>query len=443
MNRRVKTFAILGAILVLAASLRVFTFYLPHNHGDQIFYLGLAMKLEKFGLKGYNLQGIDVLSNEYFVAVTPSENSTKGNLLEGLEKENIFYYSQEPLSKMPPAFSYLLMMSHKIFSREKLFVAVDKNLGPDVVFVRPQIFLKTQFYAVWISFAFSILFIYVTFLLGKLFFNEKVGLWASFLIAISPVDLLTSQRIWTDDMLAFFIALCVLLFWYGRIKNNALFTFLSGVSVGIATITKGSGIFIMIIIVLFNILTLGKNSAAIRGTFRHVFIFIAASIATAALWYYRVAMIYGTPFPLSGYQKDIEKVSAWFSMLNERSRFCHFYYFVCLTPFFIFFYIEAIQTILRKAVTKEKMFLLLWFLFFTIILVKIRAKEERYMLPAYPAIAILSAVAIEDVRRTLRSVIANKFLCAMVIVCISLACTAWSIYIGLRHVFNNAAIFNL
>ena len=49
---------LLVLIMVFAFLVRRNTFWLPHWQGDQSHYLGLAMKLDKFGLDYYNLRGI-------------------------------------------------------------------------------------------------------------------------------------------------------------------------------------------------------------------------------------------------------------------------------------------------------------------------------------------------------------------------------------------------
>ncbi|MBI4335570.1 MAG: hypothetical protein HY589_02835, partial [Candidatus Omnitrophica bacterium] len=151
-SQRPKAQTIIAVLLILffAAGLRVHTFYLPHSNGDQVFYLGLAMKLEKYGLRGYNLKGIDLFNNGDILLVADSKDGRKGRLLEGLERTGVFYYSKEPLSNMPPLFSYLLMASRRIFGPREGFFTVEKNLGPAVIFFRPGLFLKAQFYAVWI-----------------------------------------------------------------------------------------------------------------------------------------------------------------------------------------------------------------------------------------------------------------------------------------------------
>ena len=171
MRKNLSLILSLAAVLLIAAVLRIHTFYLPHNRGDQPLYLALAMKLDKYGLERYNLKNVDLLVNGDFRAVAESPNQI-GSLLVVMEKSNIFYYSKQPLSNMPPAFSVLLMISHKIFASEKPYMYFSSELGSRAIALRPKLFLDQQFYAVWINFVFSLLFILAVFFLGKMFFDQ-------------------------------------------------------------------------------------------------------------------------------------------------------------------------------------------------------------------------------------------------------------------------------
>ncbi|MFH1772294.1 MAG: phospholipid carrier-dependent glycosyltransferase [Candidatus Omnitrophota bacterium] len=484
---RSKIYTIIAVLLILAfaAALRIDTFWLPHNHGDQIYYLGLAMKLENSGLKDYNLKGLNVLSdkNQNILAVVPSEDKDKGELLTELEKDGVRYYSMQSISNMPPAYSFLLMLSHKIFSPNKEYLSVNRNLGLNAFAARPKPFFHAQFYAVWINFAFSLLLILVVFLLGKAFFNEQVGLWAALLMSITPVNILTSQRLWADDMTALFSALGVLLFWQGRKKNNLVFTILSGLSVGIAALTKGTGLFIIAVIffsviiiemrqvinkyllsslcvicaiiihslkdkgliisgvILFLVILLElirkKNRTWARNVLlnKHLILFITISVAACAFWYTKLFLTYGN-IAGSVKQDDLWEAASWFKTLKKRNPFGQLYYFVYLSPLFLLFYIEAVKTIIKKFFSQERIVLLVWFAMFMVLLIP--SREERYMLPAYPAIAILSAVAIENIRIWLnkRCSVGN-----IVVFALFLITSVWSIRIALHVVYSNGAIF--
>lgn len=433
--------------MILAASLRIHTFYLPHNHGDQIFFLGLAMKMEKLGLSGYNLSGIDISKANHLLFFSFSKEGDKGSILRSLEKDNVFYYSKETLSNMPPAFSFLLMKSHKLFSPKEPFMTVASNLGPFSIFIRPEVFLKSQFYAVLPNFLFSIFFILLVFLLGKLFFNENTALWASILIAVSSVDILTSQRIWTDEMVSFFTILAVIFFWVGLNKDRILFFVLSGIFSGVAALTKQSGIFIVLILALSFILirlnALKREYFSFKNIFdKRLIFFVISAFLVSFFWYFKITKTYGAPWYMP-YQEGIEKVASWFVLLNKRPRYGQIYYFVFLCPIFALFYIESAKIILRKIFTPQNIICLVWFSVHITMLMIIPAKEERYMLPAYPAIAMLSGILIENIRTRLNDFRGASNLGNLTVIFLIFASSAWSIGLGLECLFNNCAMFDM
>src|SRR5947209_8515734 len=90
------------------------TLICDHATGDQRAYLGMAMKLDRFGFKEYNLYHI---SRTYFVGgleYVYSEEE-RGELLEAYISEGNEFF-ERPLYHVPPLLSYLLSLSHRIFS---------------------------------------------------------------------------------------------------------------------------------------------------------------------------------------------------------------------------------------------------------------------------------------------------------------------------------------
>ncbi|MFH1478541.1 MAG: glycosyltransferase family 39 protein [Candidatus Omnitrophota bacterium] len=459
MKNRLRTLIILGLILIFAGILRIHTFYIPHSHGDQVYYIGLAMKLEREGLKGYNLRSINtglIEKDGSIVAVIPSKDNRKGRLLEGLEKSNVLYYSKESISNMPPAYSFLLMLSHKIFKADGLYTLVNLPRGAGAKIMRADkraAIFSGQFYSVWISFIFSLTLIAVTFLLGRSLFNKNVGLIAAFLLAIAPVDILTSQRIWADDMAALFQALTILFFWLGEKRGKTYFTVFSGIAAGIACLTKGSGLFIVAIITIFFILKgkkgtvpffINKNLFSIkkgnRPLFQRILFFYIACIAVCGFWYIKIATVYGTPF-YTPKQEGIEYASSWFMMLANRPFYGQFIYFVYLSPILALFYWEAVYTFIKRVFTDERLLVLLWAFFYLAVLALVGGKEERYMLPAYPAICIFSALTLENVRLKINSSNNLKALGIVIVALVLILCAVWSIKLGLSCVLNDGAIF--
>ena len=80
---------LLTLILLFSFYIRQGTFWISHWMGDQSIYLGLAMKMDRFGFSGYNIRGIDIAAryigegnNLRLLTPIPAESGRKGTLLE-------------------------------------------------------------------------------------------------------------------------------------------------------------------------------------------------------------------------------------------------------------------------------------------------------------------------------------------------------------------------
>ncbi|MCR4336824.1 MAG: glycosyltransferase family 39 protein [Candidatus Omnitrophica bacterium] len=173
----------------------------------------------------------------YGLGVQLSHNPTNYNTIrqaEMLEKDRpelapLPSYFKEPLFKHPPLFCYLIAACMKIFGKEPVFSCIPSAL-------------------------FGALTILLVYFLGKIFFDRRIGLFAALCMWLDPVLNMTSQKMWMDSTLGFFITLAILLYAYGIQKENSRFFFWGGVSVGLAMLTKYTGVLSLGIILLYGII---------------------------------------------------------------------------------------------------------------------------------------------------------------------------------------------
>ena len=430
-------------ILIFAAIVRFPTFKLPHDNGDQIFYLGLALKLDKFGFSEYTLRRLDVRGNDSILGLFPTQEE-QGNLLKGLAKTGVTYYDQ-PLFHRTYGFPYALMFSHKIFAQGRPYLALKTSARDEKGRVYSKEAEKTwfaQFYAAIVPFLFSLLFIFTTYLLAKMFFSQKIALISAFLISISPIEILCAQKIWADTMLSFFVVLTVLLFFLAKQKQNLFICILAGVSAGIAVLIKQTGGFIIIALLFFhfwqNRLSIFKLDRIKEIVFdRYIWVFGLCALAVIFHWFYAITKAYGHPLykpAPPGIHQDV----LWFSILRQRPYFLYLTSIPYLIPVYALVYFVIIAGhFIRGFIDKHKTFLIIWLLTFLYIL--IGTKENRYMLPAYPAIAMLSAdvlVKIEDfLNRKFKGIYGD-----VLVITILIACAFWSVPIGINHALWNSAL---
>jgi len=105
------------------------------------------------------------------------------------------------------------------------------------------------------------------------------------------VNIITSQKIWMDTTLAFFIVLSIYLFTYAYKKEKHVLFLLSGLAGGCAVLTKYPGILPVIILILFAISydrKLLKNRFFISG--------ICISFLFLLPWFWLNYQVYGSEF---------------------------------------------------------------------------------------------------------------------------------------------------
>jgi len=143
-------------------------------------------------------------------------------------------YLNRPLFKHPPLYSYLIALFYKFFGISDLT-------------------------AVSVSIWLGCLMVLTVFFLGKVLYDNRVGILAAFYVCIDPVHWVCSERIWMETTLSFFILLAVFLFALGLKQKYCLP--LCGISIGLAMVTKYPGILPLFIIFSFTVL---KNRSLLK-----------------------------------------------------------------------------------------------------------------------------------------------------------------------------------
>ncbi|MFH1767777.1 MAG: phospholipid carrier-dependent glycosyltransferase [Candidatus Omnitrophota bacterium] len=439
----VKTFFTVLFLLLVSFFIRLPGFYLPHNHGDQIQYLALAMKLDNSGLGGYNLRGVNLQQDdrEIVLGLFPAEEGSRGTLLGQFP-----LYYDAPLFHKPPLFPYALMLSHKLFASYKPYVAVQRDLGLKVLYIRlktlpkVKILFNAQFYCTIVPVFFSLLLITATFFMGKLLFSHTSGFYAAMLLSFSPIPLLTSQRIWADDMLAFFILMAFILYYLARERRNTFLSVLAGVCCGLAILTKPNGNVAIFIILIYS---LWKD----RKFTKILLAFLGPCLIFAFLWYLQLFKTYGSFFYMPMFKQDYYGGNhPWFDFVLNRPWYIYIVNTVAQTPLFFFMYL-AVPVVFKRSISEEvrkdkdkKLFLLLWiFLFILVFIISKVGRESRYILPAYPAIAILSAEVIFTIQKKINKVL-SRYLGTFIVVIAITASSFWSLSVGWNYVMKNRAI---
>jgi len=255
------------------------------------------------------------------------------------------------------------------------------------------------------------------------------------------------MKVWADTMLTFFVTLTVLLVLIGREKDSVLISFISGVVCGIGVLVKQTAGFLVIAIGVFhiwqhrrNVLKMEKIPKIIFD--KHLIALAIGLIVTTAHWFYLASVTYGNPLYSPQYT-DLSQKAAWFALLDSRPRFLYLGSIPYHVPLFLLAYFTIFcGPFLKNFIDDKRAFLITWTLTFFGILFYMGTKENRYMLPAYPAIAMLSADVLNRVRCFLNGKL-KLHLGDILVVAVLIGCAFWSVPIGLKHALVNTALIRV
>jgi len=441
------------AILLLAIDLRHHTFNLPHYRGDQHHYAGLAFKLATQGINGYNLRGIDVYVSKQFpdlITIAPAKD--KGYILKSLEEGGITYYD-EPLHHIPFGFPAALLISHSIFAFNSPFhlLAVNERdamkpvVGLKNFRFNPEIAGK-QFYAVIVPLFFSFLMICLVYFMAKILFNDEwIALTAMFLMTISPVDIMTSQKVWADDMTAGLATLGAFLYIVSIRNERPVMSLLGGIFCGFSVITKQNGAIIPFSIVVWHYLS-NMDNIFKKGTFlktifdKHIILFCFGTVLSSAYWFIKVYSIYGDILyrPSQDNLTEVAKTD-WFKMVQNRPKHLYLLGIPYQNPLFGLAYIAPLWLWLKKQEYKNLLFAVVWLASAFFLAYRFFTGEHRYMLPAYPAFAILGAYVANRLRELINARTSSPAGTALLLVILAVS-AFWGVPMALDVLFHDGAL---
>lgn len=130
--------------------------------------------------------------------------------------------------------------------------------------------------------------IVLIFLLGRLLFDEKVGLIAALAMAFYPLDVNYATWIMPDVPIAFFTGLSVFLFLKSRKekKRSKILSLLSGISVGLAYLVKLSGLTIFVFYISYFLINCVLKSKKIDSSFLFIYLGFFLVFFMEGLYYY-------------------------------------------------------------------------------------------------------------------------------------------------------------
>lgn len=427
---------IMAGLLIFNFILNSPSFYTPHANGDQRSYVGIAMKLDRYGFQEYNIKRINVsLDEDGILKYYYSADDEKGDYLRYLEDEGLNFYNQ-PLFHAPPLFSYLIVASHKLFASGQPYTVVPREDERFKSFSN-QKKIKAQFYCTIVPIIFSLLLIITSFFLGKTLYSTRVGLFSAALISITPINMLAAQRIWADGVLSVLISLTVLLYYRACVQKSLRLIILSGLIYSFALLTKNSAIILVITILACVYLFLNGTKKSLFKTIIYLGVFFITVIFITWPWYAVVIKTFGSLI-YNPYQEGISRSHQWFQYINSRPWYTYVIGIPMQVPLFFLGYMAMVMTVIRGMQNRKNTILMIWFLSHLIILTVAVSRSEmlgpdhRYMLPSYPALAVLTSYYMVNIRNSLNQRFGSVTGDITLGICF-LICSCWSLKVGLYY----------
>jgi O-antigen ligase len=241
---------------------------------------------------------------------------------------------------------------------------------------------------------------------GKRMFNKTAGFISAFVLVTTFHYLYYARASMLDVAVTFFITLSLYLWWVYKEKGNVWLPILAGVAVGLGVMTKGVVGFIPLpVIFLYEVyLYLRKEQKLTRRIFSHYLVFGLASAAVFMPWHWEMYVRFGQSFVDNyiGYHvleratAEIEEKGGnplwWYIIVMKVSMRI---WFVVLIPAFVFTLIRSAQKV------NQHVFLLVWVLFTFVLFSVSQSKLIWYIIPIYPAAALMVGYFIDYLIRIL------------------------------------------
>ncbi|HHT9124237.1 MAG TPA: ArnT family glycosyltransferase [Candidatus Brocadiia bacterium] len=238
----------------------------------------------------------------------------------------------------------------------------------------------------------------VVYFLGKRLVNQRVGFFAALMLATSPQFHKYARLVRLDLPFTFFITLAMASFFYGRtaVRQKKWYFLAFWFFMGLATLLKGPlGIFLPLSVIFFYLLfnkelKFFKQIQPLAGAIIFLFVVFA--------WF--------IPAHLSGgseYTEGNTVRNGFLYLINPWNHSETFYYYfpellVGAAPWSLFLPSALILCFSQKhtEIRKRMLFPAFWLLVIFIIFTLGLSKRAGYLLPLYPAVAILVAIFWDD-----------------------------------------------
>jgi len=270
------------------------------------------------------------------------------------------YLNGSPYTEKPPLFSWLVVLASKVGGGLNEFTARI-----------PSALCATGL-------------LLMVFVMGRRFVDEDGGLLSALVLATNYQFLGNSREAVMDMTFAFFIGASIFLAWFSVERRSRALLVLAFLPAALAILTKGpAGLVIPAAVILLYLFTTKRAKAFILPLAGGCVI----CLAVASLWFVLAGEAYAREFLL---RQNLVRYTQGFDHVETALYYLHKVFFNFL-PWSILLPFSLIHA------WKRKLWLpLIWFLFTFFFFEFSRSKRAIYLLPCYPACALLVGIYVKD-----------------------------------------------
>jgi len=269
-----------------------------------------------------------------------------------------------------------------------------------------------------------------TYKIGSVTYNRKAGLLAMLILSLYPAIFGISRMYELDFPLAAAVCFCMYLLLVTNFENRWK-SLLFGAVLGLSILIKGQVIFFIgaPISYIFLISLRKKNDASGRAVslIGNLVISISTAMAISSIWWlkhvgllfrelYEHFIVFYVPPHQGSFHIYNAIIDAYGYIPFKPFGFNWFFYYLYMTvarisPLFFLVFIFGLYFFLRSKKIKLRNFILIWVICPYMVLTLLSYKWERYYFPSFPALALISAVGLLE----LKNKITRRFLISLVV----------------------------
>jgi 4-amino-4-deoxy-L-arabinose transferase-like glycosyltransferase len=251
----------------------------------------------------------------------------------------------------------------------------------------------------------SVLLIYY---IGKMMFNEKVGLYSACFLTLLPLHVFYSGRILTDVFSLFFVLLTIYAFWKGYEEEESKYKVLFGLFFGLSVLSRYTCILLGVVFLVY---FLYKHKSLRFLKDKYLWQAVGIFILTLVPIFVYGRIVYGNLF---GAFIHGTRASSYWGGVQQWN-----WFFVQWTGMFsiigvVFILALGYLAYKKELFEKENLLLLLLFFVFLGFAIAMPHKEDRYILPIVVALCLLSGVFIDRIKKNTKVIFA---LLIIILVC--------------------------